>query len=328
LSLLYPDVDWQPVAQALKNADCIHIVAHVTPDADTIGSQLALFHALKSLGKHVVMHNMDSAPRICQYLQGSEYISHGACIDGLNDIDVVVAVDAGSLGRLGFGAAYFSDKTLINIDHHASNTMYGNINLIDARYCATGAMIYDLLQCMGIALSAESSAAIYAAVLTDTASFRLSTVTADVHRMVADLIDAGADVGFAATSIYQSHHKGRFDILQLCLKEMEICDDGHSAWLWVEQDWYAQTGTRAEDTEGFIDYARSIEGVEVAAFLRADGEDVWKLSLRGQAPYHVGQLAAALGGGGHQYAAGVTLLGTRDEVTAKVKRAVSELFNS
>jgi len=312
---------------ALDRAKSIHIVAHVSPDADTIGSQLALYHALKSMGKEVLMHNRDASPYLCRYLSGIDDITHGQELSRVAVCDTIIAVDAGSLARLGMPDAYFEAKTLINIDHHASNTCYGSINVVDARYCATGAMVYDLLQHLKVPLCASSSASIYAAVLTDTASFRLANVTASVHRMVADLIDAGADVELAAQSIYQSHKAARFELLKYALDSLKIRDDGRTSWLSVHRELYQRTALSGEDSEGFIDYARSIEGVDIAIFMREEDDMVWKVSLRGKAPCHVGMVAEKLGGGGHQYAAGCTLYGTEDEVQKKLRHALIGALN-
>jgi len=328
LSILYADVDWQPVLNVVQQAKQIHIIAHVNPDADTIGSQLAVYHALKSMGKCVVMHNRDVTPYICRYLPAVDDITHGDIPDDIASSDVVIAVDAGSLGRLGMDASYFEGKTLVNIDHHASNTKYGSINVVDARYCATGAMIYDFLQYLQVPLDASSAAAIYAAVLTDTASFRLASVNADVHRMVADLIDAGADISLAAQSIYQSHKPARFTLLKHALDSLNISHDGRVAWISLTHNLYEETNLCGEDSEGFIDYARSIEGVDIAIFIREDQPKEWKISFRAKAPCDVGVLAGKLGGGGHQYAAGCSLFGTLDEVQKEIQHGLVDTLNS
>lgn len=315
-------MNWQPIKDALLAAKKIHVIAHVNPDSDTIGSQLALYHAFIAQGFHVVMHNIDPVPRICRYLQGSELITHGEDFSALHDCDTIVAVDAGSFSRLGMSSDYVQGKTLINIDHHASNTLYGDINLVDARYCATGAMIYDFIQSSHLVLSEAMAAPIYAAVLTDTASFRLSTVTPDTHRMIANLLEAGASIENASREIYQNFPKQRFDLLKYALDSLAVRHDGCSAWIAVPYAMYQKTNMGAEDSEGFIDYARSIAGVCVAVFLREESPQQWKLSLRGQYPYDVGALAASLGGGGHKYAAGCSLEGTLENVQMQVFEAV------
>jgi len=326
LSYLHQDVDWKAVKACFQTARKVHVIAHVSPDSDTIGSQIALYHMLQALDVDVQMHNVDAVPRICRYLKGSEHISCGQDFSNVDDCDVVVAVDAGAFSRLGITSSFMKGKTFINIDHHASNTHYADINVVDARYCATGAMIYDLIQSYGLAMSEAMASSMYAAILTDTASFRLSTVTADTHRMVGKLLDAGASVEQASSEIYQSFPKQRFDLLKHALDSLNIQHDGRSAWIAVHLGMYAETGMTAEDSEGFIDYARSIAGVKIAVFLREESPQMWKLSFRGQAPYDVGSLAASLGGGGHKYAAGCALKGTFEQVQAQVFDKVSERF--
>lgn len=316
-------MNWQSVKDSLAQAKKIHLIAHVSPDSDTIGSQIALYHACVSLGFDVVMHNIDPVPRICRYLQGSNLITHGEDFSILEDCDTIVAVDAGAFSRLGMRSSYVEGKTLINIDHHASNTRYGDINVVDARYCATGAMIYDLIQSYNLPLNEVMASPIYAAVLTDTASFRLGTVTADTHRMVAKLLEAGASIEQASREIYQSFPKQRFDLLKYALDSLAVKHDGLSAWIAVPYVMYEKTGMGAEDSEGFIDYARSIAGVCVAVFLREESPNMWKLSFRGQYPYDVGALAATLGGGGHKYASGCCLKGSLEQVQTQVFDAVS-----
>ncbi|MDX8397813.1 MAG: bifunctional oligoribonuclease/PAP phosphatase NrnA [Mariprofundaceae bacterium] len=328
MSPLFPDVVWHDIRQAFEQANSIHIMAHVCPDIDTLGSQLALYHGLQSTGKTVYMHNMDVMPRICEYLDGSDLITHGQDISqAIQSADVVVAVDAGALSRLGIDSSYFKDKILINIDHHASNIGYGDINVVDARYCATGAMIYDLLQSLNITLSKSIAAAIYAAVLTDTASFRLPSMSADAHRMIAELIEAGADIAQASQHIYQSHQQQRFILLKHALENLQVRDQGQSAYMYVEHDAYVQSSTKAEDTEGFIDYPRSIKGVKIAVFLRSDGMGRWKASFRGEVPFSVDQLAKKFGGGGHQYAAACVLSGDLELVLSQLQAAVSDSLN-
>ena len=321
---LYPDVDWQPVKEALSSAKLIHIVAHVSPDSDTMGSQIALYHLLTDLGKPVVMHNVDPVPRICMYLDGAHYITHGLDLFASIKADTVIAVDAGSRARLGVPNDYFDGKVVINIDHHASNICYGNVNMVDARYCATGAMIYDLIQSLNVSLNAGMASAIYAAVLTDTASFRMSTVTPDTHRMVANLLEAGASSEQAAQEIYQNFPRERFDLLQHALSTLDIDHDGATAWIHVPYHVYDEMGMSSEDSEGFIDYARSISGVVMAVFLREESVNEWKLSLRGKQGYDVGALAGQLGGGGHKYAAGCTLHGSFSEVRGKIYQAMRD----
>ena len=323
LNPLFPDVKWHDAINAIQQASAIHLITHCTPDADGIGSQIALFEALQRLGKQVFMHNQDAVPRICRYLDKSEQIHVGASCTRASDL--VIALDAGSRDRLGLTDSYYMHKKLLNIDHHASNDGYGDINIVDARYCSTGAMIYDLLQAMNVPLTPTIASAIYATVMTDTASFRISTVNGDVHRMVGVLMDAGANAATAAKSLYFNHRVERFQLLKLALSTLELRDHGQSSWLCVDHAMYVKSGATSEDTEGFIDYARSIQGVYVAIFIRAEKEH-WKVSMRGDT-VDVSRIAMQFGGGGHRYAAGFSARGELAELQHKLQQAVSQLFS-
>ncbi|MDQ6990070.1 MAG: bifunctional oligoribonuclease/PAP phosphatase NrnA [Mariprofundaceae bacterium] len=324
--ILLPQQTWQAVVTQLQSAKKVMIVSHQSPDADTIGSQLALFDALQNMGIAVRMCNSDHVPRICRYLPCSAQIEVGKSPD-VSDIDTMIAVDAGAKSRLGFDAAFFEGKTLINIDHHASNPLYADINVVNADYCATGAMIFDLIQHLGQALTKNSAVALYAAILTDTASFQVERVSADVHRMVAILIEAGAEPAVAAHHIYDSQPLARVSLLTLTLQTLTTAHAGRSVWLHVNQDMLDKTGVALEDTEGFIDFGRSIDGVEVVIFIRPDQDKRWKVSFRGKHGRDVAALAAQLGGGGHRYAAGCAVSGTLEEVYAQLHAVVDDTFS-
>ena len=325
--ILFPNEDWQGVVKQLKHAKHVLLTTHRNPDADGIGSQLALFDCLKAMGKQVSICNLDPVPRICRYLPNSENIQIGALGD-ISDVDTVVALDAGAFSRLGFAQTNFEGKCLINIDHHASNPGYGDLNIVNADYCATGAMVFDLIQHLGMPLSKSSAESIYAAVLTDTASFHLDRVNADVHRMTAELIEAGAEPDVAANAIYDSQPLARLSLLTLALQTLSIEHEGRSAWMNITQDMLDETGAENEDSEGFIDVSRSVDGVEVVVFIRPESETRWKVSFRGKAGRDVGQIASSLGGGGHRYASGCAVSGSIEDVYAKVRAVVDTTFKA
>jgi phosphoesterase RecJ-like protein len=313
-----------PIIERLLQANTIHLITHRLPDSDGIGSQLALFHALHTLGKRVVMHNWDPIPRICRYLPGAERITSSATAPPLPNCDLMLSLDAGSLARLHISADQRDATTLINMDHHASNTHYGHFNIVDARYCATGAMVFDLLAAMEIPLTPAMAQALYAAILTDTSSFQNSSVTADVHRLVACLIDAGADAALAAEYAYASHKVERFTLLKEALNTLTLHDAQASAWMHLTMPMFEQSGCTVEDSEGFIEYARSIAVVDITVLMCQLSVDSWKVTFRGKKSTNVGELAIALGGGGHRYAAGCTLEGTESAVRARLRAAVAQ----
>lgn len=325
--ILFPQEKWQPIVEQLKSAKHVMLTTHCNSDADGIGSELALFHTLQDMGIQVSMLNRDVVPRICKYLPSSDLIQVGDNPD-VSTVDTIVALDAGAKSRLGFPDSLFAGKILINIDHHASNPLYGDLNVVNADYCATGAMMFDLIQHLGQSLSKTSATSIYAAILTDTASFQLDRVNADVHRMTAELIEAGAKPEEAADAIYNSQPLARLSLLTLALQTLSIQHDGRSAWMHVTQAMQDETGANNEDSEGFIDVSRSVDGVEVVVFIRPEKNNRWKVSFRGKSGKDVGAVAVKLGGGGHKYASGCAVSGSLEEVYAKVEAVVGDVFKT
>jgi len=328
LSPLLSDMDWQPVIEAVTAAERIVLITHCNPDGDGIGAQQALYDALSEAGKQVSMHNRDGVPRIYQFLAYADKVGQGDWQQA-QTADLIIALDCGAFGRLGMPESFFAGATLINIDHHASNKLFGDINVVDARYCAAGAMIFDLILAMQKPLTKAAATAIYAAVMTDTASFRLDSATSAVYRLAASLIEAGAEPWPISVNVYESRSLAGMKMMTACLSTLEIKHQGRSAWMYVTQEIYQETGADVEDTEGLIDYARSIDGVEVAVFIRVDERDSrrWKISFRGKTWANVGNLAATLGGGGHAYAAGCMLQGSFAEVCEQVEQAVNHTLS-
>ncbi|MFQ5581754.1 MAG: bifunctional oligoribonuclease/PAP phosphatase NrnA [Mariprofundaceae bacterium] len=323
---VFADCDWKPVIGALEHADCIVLMTHCNPDGDGIGSQLALYHALKSAGRPVFMHNRDAVPRIYRFLEGSEKVSQGECFTGGRP-DLIVSLDCGARSRLGMPEDFFAGATLINIDHHASNAGFGDINIVDGRYCATGAMIFDLICTMDKGLGKAAASAIYTAVLTDTSSFRLANVTPDVHRLTAQLLEAGAEPWPINKGVYESNSLAGMKLLTACLATLELDHGGRSAWLNVDQEMYERTHADVEDTEGFIDYGRRIQGVEIAVFIRPDSEaGTWRVTFRSKNGADVSKLAQEFGGGGHVHAAGCMMQGSISEVREQVRQAVGQIL--
>lgn len=318
--------DWLQASKAIEAANGIVLITHRNPDGDGIGSQIGLYHALTAAGKRVYMHNRDGVPRIYQFLAGAEHVSRGDAFPHQDEIDVIISLDAGDIDRLGMPEAFFQDASVLNIDHHVSNTRFGNINIIVETASATGLIALELIGYMGIKVSPETASAIYVALMTDTGSFRLTNTTPDAHVIAAELIEAGADPWLIARSVYETSTAARLHMLAACLGTIEVRDGGRSAWLHVDHDMYAVHGADVEDTEGFIEYARSLEGVEIAVFIRPEDDHGWKVSFRGKVDANVGALAASLGGGGHRHASGCVIQGSLLEVQQRVQQAVSDVL--
>ncbi len=317
---------------AIRDARGIVLSTHCNPDGDGIGSQLALYHALKRAGKRVFMHNHDGVPRIYRFLPGANEIGEGSEF-GAGDVDLIVSLDAGAKSRLGMPEEFFAGRRLVVIDHHASNQRFGDVNWVDVGACSTGAMACELIEGMGWPLTPDIATAVYVTVLTDTGGFRNAATSAEALELAARLVRAGARPWPVACAVYESRSMGAFRLLRACLDTLQLKDDGRSAWLHVDKAMYRDSGGDEQDTEGFIEYARALEGVVVAVFIRPDsGHDGWKVTFRSKAlddaGVDVGALAVSLGGGGHRHASGCTLKGELEEVRARVEQAVSDALQA
>jgi len=318
--------DMAGLCAAIQAASGILLTTHCSPDGDGIGSQLALYHALQSAGKPVFMHNRDGVPRIYRFLDGSGQVGAGAEFNA-SDVDLIISLDAGSKSRLGFADAFFAGRKLAVIDHHASNDCFGDINLIDVSACATGAIVYDLIGRLALPISAASASALYVTLLTDTSSFRNENTTAEVHEIAVALIRAGAEPWPIAREVYESRSQAGFQLQALCMQTLELQNEGRSAWLHINEQMYRETGSDGEDSEGLIDLARGLEGVEIAVFMRpGDDSSSWKVTFRGKYAADVGALAVSLGGGGHRYASGCSIVGDFAAIRGNVEQAVSKLL--
>jgi len=308
--------DWQNVLDQIHVAKGVVLTTHQNPDGDGMGSMLALLHHLRTRGVRVFAHCVDPVPRIYRFLDGSDQISCGYF--DRDDVDTIVCLDCGAKGRLAQDASFFANQKLINIDHHKSNRHFGDTNIVDAGYCSTGVMMVDLIRADGGILTQSIAEAIYVTIITDTGNFRHRGVDGAVHRLTAELIDAGVDPEAVGKEVYSCNSHARMKLMALSLDSLAFSHDDRVAWLHITADSYRESGADVEDTEGLIDIAASVDNVEVAVFFRPhENGDGWKVSFRSRGRVQVGDLAATLGGGGHPSASGCLVAG--DLVTAKAQ---------
>ncbi|HXY53686.1 MAG TPA: bifunctional oligoribonuclease/PAP phosphatase NrnA [Nitrospirota bacterium] len=307
--------DLAEIILELKRCDTILISVHKSPDGDALGSQLALMHALEKLKKSVTAHNLDPAPEIYRFLPGLAKIKTGGPAAGRYDALVVLDSEPARTGL--FDGSYPAD-TLIDIDHHITNALEWKLSWLDPEASATGEMIYKLIKGLGVTIDRDIALCLYTAIFTDTGSFRYSNTSPASMRISADLIEAGADPWLVTENVYESYAYRRLKLLGNVLAGLERSEDGRIAWVVISGSLYQLTGSTAEDTENFVNFVRSVKGVEVAVLFRQTAEAQYKISMRSKGRVDLSGLAASLGGGGHKNAAGCVLYGTLEEVKKKV----------
>jgi phosphoesterase RecJ-like protein len=288
------------------------ITTHEGPDGDAIGSILGLAHFLFSLGKEVVIHTIDPVPELYSFLPLAASVRQDI---PTGQFDTCFVLDVGEFRRAGTKiAAATGIGKFINIDHHATCESFGAINLIDPDAAATGVLIYRILAASGRDISYETALCLYVATMTDTGSFRYSNANQEAFVVAGELVSHGINAWYVAEKLYESQPKARLELLALALTHLNIADSGKIASLAVTCDMYTQTGATAELTDGFVNYPRSISGVEVAIFFREMEPGKFKIGFRSKGKVNVAELAARFGGGGHHNAAGCVLSGDLTEV--------------
>lgn len=318
----------EDVVREIKKRETFLITTHINPEGDAIGSSLALALALASAGKKVSVITRDPVPANLKFLPHSDTVQQ---IRGVEDIstrfDAVVTVDCGDLERVGFlKKGNIPGDILINIDHHVTNIGFGDVNFVEESVASAG-LVYEIMERLNIPLNADIAVCIYTALLTETGSFRYANTDTDTFRLSADMLKAGANPWIIAENIYNRNSLGRLNLLGLVLSNLTVHENGKIAWITVREEMYKETGTTKDDVEDFINYPRSIIGVEVAVLFRESNND-YKISMRSNGKVDVASIALVFGGGGHSMAAGCLVKGQLEEVKKKVLGRVEEAIRS
>ena len=282
------------------------IASHGNPDGDALASTMALANALLEMGKEVVAYNQDGLSDELAFLPGASLVVDSIAVDQFFDAGFIL--DSGELSRAGSHLKEHC-QTLVNIDHHPHSENFGSIYYVDETACATGALIYRILQAAGHAISLPVATCIYTAILTDTGSFRYSNADPEAFNIAAELVGLGVSPWEVSANIYENRPAQQLRLLTAALETLSISDCGRLGAISVTEQMLAETGTGPEHTDGLINYPRSIRGVKVALLFRQASKDCFKVGFRSKGEVNVGELARQLGGGGHHNAAGATLNG-------------------
>ena len=303
------------------------VVGHVRPDGDCIGSQLALTCALKNEGKNVTCWNEDSVPDKLAFLDPDHFFQKPK--RGL-EFDCVIATDCASFERLGkCGPAIENRKVFINIDHHASNTRYADINWVSAREASTGELIFKLMKAASWPITPKIADCLFTAVSTDTGSFQYATTKPMTYNTAGELVKRGADLAKICDEVYQSYPMSRVRLLKHLYNKFRLAHEDQIAYLWLKKKDFSRTGADTSESEGLIDHIRDMEPVEVACVFEEIEPDMTRISLRSKSDkVNVSHIASMFGGGGHKAAAGARIPGSPLSVQRRVIGAIKKALNS
>lgn len=323
------------ILKSLKNSKKILITTHTNPDGDAIGSALALNHYLNSLNITNQVIISDDLPKNLKFLPGSKLVEtynpsrHNLFI---NSADTIVFLDLNDISRTRSLSNVLKHTSAfkIVIDHHTNPKDFANLLYIDEEVSSTGELVYRLITFDGgFRLSKEIAECLYVAIMTDTGSFRFQRTTAEVHRIIAALIDAGADPYTIYDYVYNQNPLNIVRLLGIALSKMQLYFNGKVCIMALDKNDFAATGTNFRDTEFFVERTLSVEGVEIGILLTEVLErGEFKISFRSKGNIKVNSIAQALGGGGHLNAAGATIKSfSLDAALQSIINQLSKFYN-
>jgi phosphoesterase RecJ-like protein len=308
--------DIEAICRVFRENDRFLIACHENPEGDAIGSELALALALRRMGKTATVLNADPVPANLRFLPGADTIIFE---DDGTDYPVSVIVDCGSPERTGrVGSILARSPIVVNIDHHKTNGEHGTYRMVDPEAAATGLMIHRLLAVMGQPIGLDVALNIYVSVLTDTGSFHYSSANPEAFHVAGEMVALGIDPWKVSEQLFESQEANRVKLLGRVLDSLVLSPSGKFASITTTKQDLSDFSATRDFLEGFINYPRSIAGVEVAVSFREEGGGDWRVSFRSKGRVDVADVAARFGGGGHRNASGCTVNGSLADVRGRI----------
>ena len=313
----------QAVADKIDAAERILLTCHRGPDGDSVGSLVALASLLKTQGKTVVLYNPDLVPRYLKWLPyGKKFVQQ---LKKKARFDLTLVVDCGDLKLLGdkFPEPEVTGE-VVALDHHGSGRPFGDLFVSDPSVAAVGVMVVQIADLLQWPVTKEAAIGIYVSIVSDTGGFRYANTNSQVLRLAARLVEeSGVDPAELGERMSQDSSPGRYRLLSRVLKELQVRVDGKVAFMVISAEMVKECGATWEDTEGLINYARSLRGVHCGVLICPSKYGGVRVSMRARgAEIDAGKVCFELGGGGHKGAAGCTLQGTLEEAQGIVEKAL------
>lgn len=319
----------QAVADKLLAAERILLTCHRGPDGDSVGSLVALAALLKERRKTVVLYNPDLVPRYLKWLPHSRTFVQQ--LKKKARFDLTVVVDCGDEKLLGdkFPAKEVTGE-VIALDHHGSGRPFGDLFVSDHSVAAVGVMVAQIADLLSWPISKDAALGIYVSIVSDTGGFRYANTNAQVLRLAARLVEeSGIDPAVLGERMSQDSSPGRYRLLARALSELKVVLDGKVAFMLITAEMVKECKATWEDTEGLINYARSLRGVECGVLISPSKYGGVRVSMRARGTrMDAGKICFDFGGGGHRGAAGCTLEGSIEEARDRVEKALKAAIDS
>jgi phosphoesterase RecJ-like protein len=321
-------LDWSPLVAWLRRHERPLLMTHIRPDADGLGSQLALHDALTAIGRQPrVAIASKLLPRYA-FLDPQRRLIEDFRPESFSDRDCVLILDTGTWNQLGEFGKWLQASALPRavVDHHRTQDDLGGLRFVDTTAEATGRLAYEIITALGVPLSRTAAQHLFMAVATDTGWFRHANTTPATFALCGELVARGANPTVLYEQLYESATLARLKLTAIALERLQLVAQGKIAYTEIRLADYAATGAVPGDTEDLINYPRGVEGVEIALVFIEQPDGGTKVSFRSRS-VDVSQLAERLGGGGHKLASGARVMQALDQVRLDVLNAATQLVS-
>lgn len=307
------------ILKQIQKAEKIVILTHESPDGDAVGSSLAMKLILEKLEKTADVI-IPEYSRLFNFLPSAEDIM----IDSeIKNYDLAISVDCATFKRMAKKEYFENAKSTIVIDHHGSNTMYGDLNYVNPASPACCEVLAGMLKYYEINITKDIGTCLMTGIITDTGGFRHVGITPETFEFTADLIRLGVDVPDIYKRTLNTKTRANFELSKRIMDRMEILEDGKVTFTYMDKKDEEEVGAEPGDHEGLVEIGRDIEGVEVSIFIRQkENEDAYKISMRSGNKVNVSDICFLFGGGGHPRAAGALIQGNVEQVKEKLMKEV------
>ncbi|MFM7149848.1 MAG: DHH family phosphoesterase [Gemmataceae bacterium] len=321
-------IDWTPWIDFVRRHDRFLLTTHVRPDGDGLGSMLALAEILQSNGKQVEMAVASSFPERYRFLDpANRVISFKLPGPDYHHIQAVIILDTGTWNQLGDLGTLLKEWPVprLVIDHHLTQDELGGIRLVDTSAEATGRLVYEAIEALGLELTANAAQLLFVALAMDTGWFRHANTSSRTFSLASRLMDLGAGPTRAYQDLFEENSLGKMHLMGIVLQRLQLAHGGKTCFTEIRKEDYTATSSVPQDSEDLINYTRMVSGAEVGLMFLEQPAGGVKISFRSRS-INVARIAEVLGGGGHKLASGATWSGSLHEARVRVLSLVEESF--
>lgn len=306
------------ILEEIKKANNIVILTHENPDGDAIGSSLGFLMALEKMGKNADLI-IPELPRVYQFLPDANKIKKEGKKE---EYDLAIALDSATIKMLNGWSNYFETaKVKVVIDHHGTNTMYGDYNYVNPDAPACSQILIQIIEYFGIEIDKEIGTCILTGIITDTGGFQYKSTTPETFEFASELLKKGVNVSDIYKRVMNTKSRASFELRKRAMDRMEFLENGRIAITYITKQDEEELNAESGDHEGIVEEGRAIEGVEVSIFIR-ETKNGYRVSLRSNNYVNVSDVCIMFGGGGHVHAAGCTIAQSLEQVKEKITNQV------